>query len=424
MSISVREFVEKKYPILMTLAIIISIVVIVVISKGTTDKIESLYQDVDDLVLFPIAQEFADTLFEASVYSDNVEEGGKSEAILVNQDSTGVAYRYTVATGIEYPYAGLSLWANQKTEAINSNIDISEYTHLVLDITAENSSSEMVIIKPIVPTVTKEYSSGSRGFFGAQIPLVNERFQGAIALEKMVTPSWWYSNNGITETECPAADFGNVIEIIFQQGDKIVLDREVNVTINTLLFEKRPSDAIVQEKEDLAKGLKQYIITTVLILLLTLTLLSSMKFIKKVVEEDDDSEKIIISYDRVEIEEEQNNDLQRITEYIASNYANPEFSVEQLAKGAGVSTSKIPTLLKKQYSMNFKQYLNTVRITEAKRLLLESDHQIVTIAHSVGYNNIPHFNRTFKQLTELSPKKFRENPSAAAEHLPGSVDSK
>jgi len=421
---SVREFVEKKYFILVACALIISIVSIVVISKSSTNQINSLYTEVEPLVLFPIAQEYADTLFEASVYSDNVEEGGNSEANLLRQDSSGVTYSYTVGTGIEYPYAGLSLWANQRSEDINSNMDISEYTHFVLDVIAENSSSEMIVIRPVIPGVTIDNNSGTRGFFSTQIPLTEQRFQGTISLDELTTPGWWYSRNITSKPECPAADFSNVIEIVFQQGDKIELDREATVTINKLIFEKHPSDAVLRSQDDLAKELKRNIITIILLLLLTLTFLSSIKFIKKVSEEDDGSEKIIISYDRVEIEEEQNNDLQRITEYIASNYANPEFSVEQLAKGAGVSTSKIPTLLKKQYSMNFKQYLNTVRITEAKRLLLESDHQIVTIAHSVGYNNIPHFNRTFKQLTELSPKKFRENPSAAVEHLPGSITKK
>ncbi len=73
-----------------------------------------------------------------------------------------------------------------------------------------------------------------------------------------------------------------------------------------------------------------------------------------------------------------------------------------------------------KFSMNFKQYLNTVRITEAKRLLIDTDHQIVTIAHSVGYNNIPHFNRTFKQVATVSPKVYRQDPESAKNNLPGS----
>ena len=56
----------------------------------------------------------------------------------------------------------------------------------------------------------------------------------------------------------------------------------------------------------------------------------------------------------------------------------------------------------------FKQYLNIIRITEAKRLLRETDNQITSCAYNVGYNNIPHFNRTFKQLEGISPKEYRK----------------
>jgi YesN/AraC family two-component response regulator len=74
-----------------------------------------------------------------------------------------------------------------------------------------------------------------------------------------------------------------------------------------------------------------------------------------------------------------------------------------------VSASKIPGVLKQKFDLNFKQYLNKIRISEAKRLLVESDNQIVSVAYAVGYNNIPHFNRTFKQMENISPKEYRRN---------------
>ena len=53
-----------------------------------------------------------------------------------------------------------------------------------------------------------------------------------------------------------------------------------------------------------------------------------------------------------------------------------------------------------------KKYLNHIRILEAKRLLKNSDRQISEIAYIVGYGNISHFNRTFKQIEKYHPKNL------------------
>jgi len=154
--------------------------------------------------------------------------------------------------------------------------------------------------------------------------------------------------------------------------------------------------------------------TLIYLLLITLIRFNIIRWGKE-------EESIVITYNKVELSDDKHSeDILRITNFIAEHYSDSELTVDMLAKGAGVSAAKIPTMLKHKFQMNFKKYLNTIRVTEAKRLLLETDQQVVTIAQSVGYNNIPHFNRTFKQLTGLSPKQFRKNPEEAIPlHIPG-----
>ncbi len=383
-----REFISKQYVVLVVISILIAVGAIFSNSEAPFTLIPSLPKETD-------------SLFKADTYADISELGGKSTISQPQQNDKGLSYKYTINPGYEFPYAGLSLYAS-KRDSVNS-LDLSKYNAVRINMTAKNSKSEQMIIKTSIPEFTT--SKKTRSSLTTSIPIKNGVFNGVVSLSSMSIPDWWFTNQKTSKEALLDPDFSKVYEVVFQNGYSVEAGQEISIDIKDLTF---------------IKVLKTEILTTVLVLLLFLILISSIKFIKiPVSEENGDSEKIIISYDRVEIEDEQNNDLQRITDFIASNYANPDFSVEQLAKGAGVSTSRIPTMLKKHFSMNFKQYLNTVRITEAKRLLLETDHQIVTIAHSVGYNNIPHFNRTFKQVTELSPKKYRENPEAAIDNLPG-----
>ncbi len=83
-------------------------------------------------------------------------------------------------------------------------------------------------------------------------------------------------------------------------------------------------------------------------------------------------------------------------------------SLESTAKEIGISSQKITKVIKEYNDMTFRQYLNMIRVSEAKRLLIETDRQILDIALAVGYNSVNHFNKVFKLLVNCSPKEFRK----------------
>jgi len=97
-----------------------------------------------------------------------------------------------------------------------------------------------------------------------------------------------------------------------------------------------------------------------------------------------------------------------ILAYIGLHYPNPDLKLIDVAKNVGLSEDVTSDLLRKYSKKNFRQYLNQIRMEEAKRLLKESSLQIAEIAFKVGYNNIQHFNRVFKEYTDESPKSYRE----------------
>ena len=47
-------------------------------------------------------------------------------------------------------------------------------------------------------------------------------------------------------------------------------------------------------------------------------------------------------------------------------------------------------------------------MTYHKRLLRETDRQVMDIAYKVGYGNISHFNRVFKEAENCSPNEYRK----------------
>lgn len=61
-------------------------------------------------------------------------------------------------------------------------------------------------------------------------------------------------------------------------------------------------------------------------------------------------------------------------------------------------------------SPQYRIYLREFNVPSwwlAEKKVLETDNQIDTLAYSVEYNNMPHFNRTFKQFERITPKEYR-----------------
>jgi AraC-like DNA-binding protein len=60
---------------------------------------------------------------------------------------------------------------------------------------------------------------------------------------------------------------------------------------------------------------------------------------------------------------------------------------------------------------NFNDFLNSFRITEAKRILQDStkkEQTILEIAYQLGYSSLSPFNKAFKQSTGMTPSEWRK----------------
>ena len=57
--------------------------------------------------------------------------------------------------------------------------------------------------------------------------------------------------------------------------------------------------------------------------------------------------------------------------------------------------------------MNLREYINKIRIDEAKRLLLTTNLAVSEVAGMVGYDNISYFSTVFRKHTGMSPVDWR-----------------
>jgi len=116
---------------------------------------------------------------------------------------------------------------------------------------------------------------------------------------------------------------------------------------------------------------------------------------------------IVITYDKKDVQSYRDIDTQRISDYLAKNFSESDISIVTAGKALGLSQKKMARIMNDVFKMSFKQYLTSIRIYEAKRLLTETDRLVIDIAVEVGFNNISHFNRVFKTSTQVSPLEYR-----------------
>lgn len=98
--------------------------------------------------------------------------------------------------------------------------------------------------------------------------------------------------------------------------------------------------------------------------------------------------------------------MERVVQYICSNY-NRELRLEQLATIFGYNSAYLGKVFHQYTGENFNNYLDRIRITEAKRLLALDEYKVYEVAEMVGYTNINYFHNKFKKYVGVSPLSYK-----------------
>ena len=93
--------------------------------------------------------------------------------------------------------------------------------------------------------------------------------------------------------------------------------------------------------------------------------------------------------------------------YISSNFTH-DFSLTQLAAKYNMSPSYFSRKFKLCTGFGYKEYLITIRILEAGKLLLNTDLSITEIAEKCGFDDSNYFGDSFKKVKGISPREYRK----------------
>lgn len=93
-------------------------------------------------------------------------------------------------------------------------------------------------------------------------------------------------------------------------------------------------------------------------------------------------------------------------------HTNQDLTIEMLAEQMGVPKNSLSQLINNQLGMNFFELVNSYRVKEAQKLILNSTFQNYTIdaiAKESGFKSRTSFYEAFKKQTGMTPTEFKMN---------------
>lgn len=99
--------------------------------------------------------------------------------------------------------------------------------------------------------------------------------------------------------------------------------------------------------------------------------------------------------------------IQKVIEYIHENYCF-DLSREGLASMIGMHPDTFSRFFKTYTAKTLPDYINQLRVSYAKELLITTEDSIVTIAFKCGFESLSTFNRAFHKIHNTTPTACRK----------------
>lgn len=101
----------------------------------------------------------------------------------------------------------------------------------------------------------------------------------------------------------------------------------------------------------------------------------------------------------------------KVAGYVQEHVYEP-IKVSDIADQLGNNSSYLCRVFKKDTGKTLSDYINEVKLEEAKRLLSSTKKSVVEISAMLGYSSQAYFTTLFKKKTDMTPVEFREKKSS------------
>ena len=105
-----------------------------------------------------------------------------------------------------------------------------------------------------------------------------------------------------------------------------------------------------------------------------------------------------------------NNSIKQAIDFINENYQK-DITPKMLSENLFISERTLYRLFKENIRLTITEYINYVRVINAKRLMTDTSLSITDIAYHCGFNDSSYLSTVFKKYTGISPRIYRSSHS-------------
>jgi ligand-binding sensor domain-containing protein/signal transduction histidine kinase/DNA-binding response OmpR family regulator len=98
--------------------------------------------------------------------------------------------------------------------------------------------------------------------------------------------------------------------------------------------------------------------------------------------------------------------LQKAIEVVEHNIGDPELDIERFAAEIGVSRMQLYRKLDALTEMTVKEFIRNIRLKRAAQLLVQKKLNVSEVAYAVGFKDLSHFRKCFKQEFGVSASDY------------------
>ena len=98
--------------------------------------------------------------------------------------------------------------------------------------------------------------------------------------------------------------------------------------------------------------------------------------------------------------------IQEVASYISKN-CTKKITIQDCAEYMHMSKSNFTKIFNEAFGINFKTYINSLRIDIACKLLENTEDTILDISYITGFEDASYFSKVFKDIKGCSPKEYR-----------------
>lgn len=317
--------------------------------------------------------------------------------LMVKNEVGTIEYDFFLDPAEPFAYTHYSMYF---VDAIQSfaQVDLTRYSNIAFKIQCDPKNVLMLVLFSFDEKVTDLNNMSTRRISSSAFSCDKHWSEISIDFDDLDTPDWWLGRYGF-EFSDTSYQLSKTMGIAWVNS----LQSPVNTPSHVKL-----TDIKLQGKD------LRYLYGAVALALVIWVLFFIWQFRRYLVvltaalKEKVKQDQPLMAYKKLSIEPQKDKEKGALLRYIATEYSDPELSLEIAAAKLGINRTKINDILKEELSLTFSTYLNKLRLTEAARLLSENEEaNISEIAYSVGYNNVSYFSKLFKQEYGCAPKTFK-----------------